>query len=941
MFNSWIDSVRTIAIMHNSDNPLDPTYVPVTDVEIAIFRLDKTYMYAVAAKMVKYPSGKTIVATYKRTMDGQLTFKALCDEATGSTVRQINETKLKEALKQLDANPDKWSKTMESFVDTWLTKASQLDDVRLTPLPDDEKKTLFIEAVKHHPVAIAAIQQQEGIEKAMKRQFPNQNFVQTFDNLIDDIRMTCQQFDNVQGAKPHVKKVVHAETRRVNTAQTDTEKATKFAKYKESMKSDGLWIDPAVYSTWTPAQKKAHTEKAKAKPMSKKGTVTPAAVTPSPAPTPQPAPAPAPAPVLNIQPTYSQMVEPPLVFTMMGKQYKMQVAQRTYKSNTTPQYKGSLIDGGCNGGLAGDDCIIIDTHVFGTVDIVGVGDNLIKDIPLCTAAGYIETSAGPIIGIMHNYAALGKGGSIHSPLQMQDFGLLIDDKAKTQKRIDGEYGTQTVRVTSAGTNFDIPLVLHGGLPYFKMTAPTQEQLNNPDIPRVTLTSDMPWDPSKYDDKDAEDTNHVDGTLVEPTIDPEYDIYFAELTQERAYKDDVETSDEFEVLDDAGAPDHIFIPMPNVVQVMANICRTTYESKKTWLEHKYGKTLEQFRPNFAFASTERIKATVEASTQLYRASQKVEKDQTSHQITFPWGQCQKINETVCSDTAYMETKGTADGISGHGGAMGFQLFVGHDTKHLAVYMVQTDAMYPQCLAEYIRTHGAPKKMYCDNAKAETSEAAKELYRNFGVDDGNSEPYYQNQNAAEREIQDLKSEMAQLMNVTNTPYGMWPLCAEFVCLLRNHIARTSLKNRTPIEKRTGQTPDISKFLQYRWWEPVYFLDMDGTECLGRWAGVAEHVGDELTYIVISQKTNHAIYRSDIRTATDPNAPNFRAEVEAESKLQPSVPKDEGSQSIFPSFGVDDHHDEIEKVYPIAPEELVGKLSCKRTRMATLFGLRSLEC
>jgi hypothetical protein len=144
MFNSWIDSVRTIAIMHNSDNPLDSAYVPVTDVEIAIFRLDNTYMYAVAAKMVKYPSGKTIVASFKRTMDGQLTFKALTDEATGTTVRQINETKLKDALKLWDANPDKWSKSLEAFVDTWLSKASQLDDVRLTPLPDDEKKTLFI-----------------------------------------------------------------------------------------------------------------------------------------------------------------------------------------------------------------------------------------------------------------------------------------------------------------------------------------------------------------------------------------------------------------------------------------------------------------------------------------------------------------------------------------------------------------------------------------------------------------------------------------------------------------------------------------------------------------------------------------------------------------------------------------------------------------------------
>jgi hypothetical protein len=85
-FSSWIDSVRMVAIMHNSDNPLDPAYVPATDIEIAIFRLDNTYMYAVAAKMVKYPSGKTIVAAYKRTMDGQMTFKALTNEATGTTV---------------------------------------------------------------------------------------------------------------------------------------------------------------------------------------------------------------------------------------------------------------------------------------------------------------------------------------------------------------------------------------------------------------------------------------------------------------------------------------------------------------------------------------------------------------------------------------------------------------------------------------------------------------------------------------------------------------------------------------------------------------------------------------------------------------------------------------------------------------------------------------
>jgi hypothetical protein len=138
-------------------------------------------------------------------MDRQMTFKALTEEATGTTVRQINETKLKDALKMMDANPDTWGKSLEAFINAWLAKASQPDNVQGTPLPDQEKKTLFVKVVKCHPVAIAAIQQQEGIEKVLKCQFPNQLFVTTFDNLIDDIRMTCQQYDNVQGVHTAVR----------------------------------------------------------------------------------------------------------------------------------------------------------------------------------------------------------------------------------------------------------------------------------------------------------------------------------------------------------------------------------------------------------------------------------------------------------------------------------------------------------------------------------------------------------------------------------------------------------------------------------------------------------------------------------------------------------------------------------------------------------------
>jgi hypothetical protein len=75
---------------------------------------------------------------------------------------------------------------------------------------------------------------------------------------------------------------------------------------------------------------------------------------------------------------------------------------------------------------------------------------------------------------------------------------------------------------------------------------------------------------------------------------------------------------------------------------------------------------------------------------------------------------------------MEHPGHADGITGHGGALGFQLFVGMDSKHLEAYPVQTDGSFPNVLADYIRMHRAPTKLFSDNARAEMSNHLAQLW-----------------------------------------------------------------------------------------------------------------------------------------------------------------------------------------------------------------------
>ena len=103
---------------------------------------------------------------------------------------------------------------------------------------------------------------------------------------------------------------------------------------------------------------------------------------------------------------------------------------------------------------------------------------------------------------------------------------------------------------------------------------------------------------------------------------------------------------------------------------------------------------------------------------------------------------------------------------------------------------------------------------------------------------------------------------------------------VTYLINRLASEKLGWKTPLEQATGQVPDISALLAFRWWEPVYYSTNNGfpstsPEKTGRWVGVADHQGDALTYLILTDDTNQVLARSSVRSALDPTNPNLRAE------------------------------------------------------------------
>ena len=92
------------------------------------------------------------------------------------------------------------------------------------------------------------------------------------------------------------------------------------------------------------------------------------------------------------------------------------------------------------------------------INIVGIDDHELTGLNVVTAAALLDTQKGPIIGVFHEYAHLGKGRSIHAAGQMEWFNCQLDDRSKLVG------GAQRLE-TSEG--YMIPLSIESGLVYMQ------------------------------------------------------------------------------------------------------------------------------------------------------------------------------------------------------------------------------------------------------------------------------------------------------------------------------------------------------------------------------------------------------------------------------------------------------------------------------------------
>jgi hypothetical protein len=159
-----------------------------------------------------------------------------------------------------------------------------------------------------------------------------------------------------------------------------------------------------------------------------------------------------------------------------------------------------------------------------------------------------------------------------------------------------------------------------------------------------------------------------------------------------------------------------------------------------------------------------------------------------------------------------------------------------------------------LVEFIHDIGIPSELHTDGAKEETLGKWKEVMQKFDIKPTMSEPYSPWQVGVERSIREVKKAMRTLMNNTKAPKCLWDYCAVYACEIRCLTVHSNFAAQgcTPYELVTERTLDISEYVEFEWYEVLWYYDQDDFPTdrrrLGRWLGVAHRVGQACCYYIL---------------------------------------------------------------------------------------------
>ncbi|MGH3055170.1 MAG: hypothetical protein ACRDL7_09360, partial [Gaiellaceae bacterium] len=235
---------------------------------------------------------------------------------------------------------------------------------------------------------------------------------------------------------------------------------------------------------------------------------------------------------------------------------------------------------------------------------------------------------------------------------------------------------------------------------------------------------------------------------------------------------------------------------------------------------------------------------------------------------------RLQEPVSMDTVFPSKTEILKDYNGNTCA---QVFVGLESNYIFTVLMKAERDGPGALQDFIRYVGCPSRLHNDRAKMQLNEKIKQICRDAYIPQSTTEAYHPWQNPAERRVQEIKKVADYFLDMSSAPIKAWGHALLHAVWCLNRIAIDSLGYITPYEYLIGETPDLS-ILQFEFWEPLLYLDPlsrfpQPSEKGGRFLGIAEYVGDSMTYWILPEN-EQSIARSCVRAVDDNVRINRRA-------------------------------------------------------------------
>ena len=471
------------------------------------------------------------------------------------------------------------------------------------------------------------------------------------------------------------------------------------------------------------------------------------------------------------------------------------------------------------------------------------------DIPICSAGTAYQLESGETVILMFGQG-LWFGNrmerSLINPNQCRAFGIKICDDPTDEHRSLG---------IEADANSFIPMRMTGSTCGFLSRCPTDEELE--ECRYILLSDEEVWDPSQdvFHICAMEEEQHGNFNMsrsirqisMHPSLPPitetRTDVHFGEF-------------DRLISSVNLNLTNHLQESITKQAKVKAAYSEKRHSGVSAEeLSRMWGIGLSKAKATLEATTQENVRSAILPLTRRYRT------DLMSQKL-------KRLRAKFYTDTLFMDETSTKGNTCA-------QLYADGD-GFVHVYPMQSKKQAGESLHQFVNDVGIMNELCSDNAPEQTganSEFVKAT-RKYRIKTSTIEPHSPWQNKAEGQIRIVKGRALRRAARRRVPKRLWDYGLVYEAQIYSRTAGTD--GRTGMERLTGDTPDISDWIDFEFYDLVWyrFNQDDKAPKIGRWLGVANAIGSALNYWILTHNGN-IISRTTVQhpTATEVQKPEVQ--------------------------------------------------------------------